>query len=491
MTTRTRFNHKAAADRLHDALRAQDTARVQLILQDASPDVVNKPDASGETPVYIAAVTGQRDMLHLMLDYDSTGLDTVFESGTLIGIAAARGDRATLRLLADRGAGLEICDSEGRSPLIRAWQEGRHDALRDLLRMGANIAAENKDGKNILHLAAEAGDAAALRILIEEGGAAYLHKPTNNDDRITPLQAAILAKAEDAAEVMIAAGAPVNIANAKGISPLQSAAETGHAGLVLSLVVNGGADVNYRSPDDGMSALHIAAAHQHTNAMRLLIALGADAHMPDAKTRTPLNISAWCGSLDGVKLLMEETPAETDADAAAQSRVQALFDALFYAHDEVAEYMIDSGKIDMNRRARDGETLLQAALQGGRSDMAEKIIGAGASVNDVNAKGVSPLLLCAMRNLVVPATLLLSKGANPNLPAATEPPLHAAINADHGFMFELLLQHGANPRVTDGFGRAAIDVARQKGRANMISALENALTDSDNTPQKAPPSPRP
>lgn len=491
MTTRTRFNHRAGSDRLPDAIRSGDLPRVQLILQDAAPDAVNQPDKNGETPVLIAAKTGQRDMLGLMLDYDRSALDQVFENGTLLGMAAASGDRATLRLLADRGAPLEAKDNEGRTPVIRAWQAGQQDTLRDLLRMGADIAAENAEGKNILHLAAAANDTKTLRLLIEEGGAAHLHKTSADDDRITPLHAAVKAGAEEAAEILVAAGASANIADAKGISPLQSAAEKGLQGLILTLVVNGSADINRTAPDDSMTALHSAAAHQQTHAMRLLIALGADAHLADGKNRTPLNIAAWSGSLDGVKLLMEETPAETDADAAMQSRVQALYDALFYAHDDVAEYMIDSGKVDMNRPTRGGDTLLQAALQGGRSDMAEKIIAAGAAIDVVNAQGMSPLLLCAGRNLVVPASLLLSKGANPNLPAAAEPPLHAAIAADHGFMVELLLQHGANPRVTDGFGRAAIDVARQKGRTNMIAALESALDQAPDMAKPQPPSPRP
>ncbi len=476
MTTRTRFNHRASARNLPAAVRANDMPRTQQILQEAEIDLVNLPDGAGETPLYIAAKTGARQMLQLLLEYNKTAIDWAFADGTMMGSAAARGDTQTMQLLADHGASLDARDNDGHTPLMRAWQAKDLNAMQTLLRMGADIAAENKDHKNILHLAAEANDTAALQTLLEHHGAQHVQTAMSGGDKLTPLHAAVKAGAEDALHALIAAGANVNAPDGNNRAPLHTAAERGHAGAVLTLVINGHADINAmnESPEGAYTPLLLAAIGKHENVMRLLIDLGADAHQPDKQKRTPLNICAWNGHLEGVKLLLDETPAEVNAEDAAQSRARALYDALFYAHDDVAEHMLDSGKVDVNARVHGSENMLYASLQGGRSDLTAKVLAAGALPDVLNRQDVSPLLLCAQRRMIAAATLLLDHGANPNMPGTAEPPLHAAIAASDGAMVTLLLSHGANPNTVDRFGRCALDVARQRGQSDMIPALEIA-----------------
>lgn len=476
MTTRTRFNHRASARNLPATVRANDVPRTQVILQEAEIDLVNLPDGTGETPLYIASKAGAQNMLQLLLEFNKTAIDWAFTDGTMMGSAAARGDTQTMQLLASHGASLDARDNDGHTPMMRAWIEKDMTALQTLLRMGADIAAENKDHKNILHLAAEANDTATLQTLLDHGGALHMHKAMSAGDKLTPLHAAVKSGAEDAAQILIAAGAPVNAPDGNNRTALQTAAEMGHAGMVLTLVAIGHADINtmQESPQGTYAPLHLAAIGKHENVMRLLIDLGADAHQLDIQKRTPLNISAWNGHLEGVKLLLDETPAEVNPEDAGMSRARALYDALFYANDEVAEHMLDSGKVDVNIRVHGSENMLNASLQGGRSDMAAKVIAAGADVNVVNRQDFSPLLLCVQRSMTAGATLLLKAGANPNMPGVSEPPLHAAIGADNHAMVTLLLTHGANPHMQDRFGRCALDVARQRGRTEMIPELEIA-----------------
>ncbi len=489
MTTRTRFNHRAATNHLPAAVRGGDTARAELILQQSDVDLVNLPDASGETPLYIAAKSAQLPMLSLLLEYNKTAIDNPFADGTLLGAAAARGDTQTMRLLVGSGAALDAKDNNGHTPLMRAWMAQDLKAMQTLLQMGADIAAENSEHKNILHMAAAANDTAALDTLIAQRGALYIQNAMSAGEKMTPLHAAVKAGAEEAVHALIAAGAHVNAPDGNNRSALHIAAEMGHAGLVLTLVALGHADINTMndSPEGTYAPLHLAAIGKHENVMRLLIDLGADAHQLDKQKRTPLNICAWNGHLEGVKLLLDETPAEANAEDAAMSRAHALYDALFYAHDDVAEHMLDSGKVDVNLRLHGTENMLNAALQGGRSDMAAKVIAAGAEVNITNRQDFSPLLLCAQRGMMPAAVLLLQSGANPNMPGTSEPPLHAAINANNGPMVTLLLQSGANPHMQDRFGRCALDVARQRGLAEMIPALDIAAKNFKAMEKTTPP----
>lgn len=495
MTSRTRFNHSASSRSLPQAVAAGDLARAAAILQETSVDIINLPAPDGQTPLSLAAAAGKNDMLDLLLAHDRSGIDKIYAGSTLATMAATRGDVDTLHVLAAHGAALDLPDDAGFTPLMCAYQARRYDTLRQLLRMGADIGCKNNAGQNLVHTAAEANNGAALEILLAHGGLAHLESRCEGQEARTPLHLAVASGAEETVQLLIDAGAQVNTQDEKNITPLQTAAKTKETSqsMILTLVTQGHADINRVHSEDGQTALHIAAAHGDVAAMRLLIDLGADAHQLDSAKRTPLNLAAWMGSLEGVRLLMEDIPAEPDANAAAQSRVQALYDALFYAHDDIAEYMIDSGQVDMNRPTYGGDYLLQAALQGGRSDLAEKIIAAGADIDTPNRQNTTPLLLCARRNLVVPASLLLSKGANPNLHATAEPPLHAAIAGDHRFMVTLLLQNGADPRLPDTAGQSALDLARIKGLTEILGEMEQSYPNMNNmkniNPHQPPPRP--
>jgi len=488
--TRARFNRSAApAQSLHRIAAEKDLSLAAGILQGGAE--IYAADENGDTALHAATQAGNTALLQLLIAYDRSGIDVAGKDGTALGIAAAANDVATLQVLAHGGADLNAPDKDGKTPLMRAWQAGAQDTLRALLRMGADIGAVNHDHKNILHLAAEANDVATLQTLIAEGGAAHLQSRMPSAGKLTPLHAAVRAGAEDAARVLIAAGANVNTPDAQNMTPLHTAAARNDTGMIYTLVCEGHAEMRRTENPAGYTALHIAVINKNAAALRALCDLGADPHQMDTDKRTPLNIAGWNGFLEGVKYLMEEIPAEVEEEAALQSRTQALFDALFYDHADVADYLIASGKVDMNRPARSGEYVLQAALQGGKSDMAEKIIEAGANVDIKSPQGMSPLLLCATRNLVVPAVLLLQKGASPNLAPLSEPPLHAAIAGDYPFMVTLLLEHGANPLQTDSFGRIALDLARQKGRTNMIPDLERAQQKFAAAPKPAPEPPAP
>jgi ankyrin repeat protein len=485
--TRTRFNQSAAPRLLHRFAETSDTETLAALLQGGAE--VYAPDDNGDTAVHAAARAGNITVLQTLFDYDRSGIDAAGAGGTALGIAAAANNTAALRTIADAGADLNAPDKNGLTPLMRAWQAGAHETMRGLLQLGADIGAINLDHKNILHLAAGANDVAALEILLAHGGAAHLQTRMPSADKHTPLHAAVREGAEDAARVLIAAGANVNIPDAQNMTPLHTAASRNDVGMIYTLICEGHAEINRVENPAGYTALHTAIINKHDGAMRALCDLGADAHQMDAEKRTPLNIAGWNGLLEGVKYLMEDIPPEVDENDALQSRTQALYDALFYSHDDTAEYLIASGKVDLNRSTRSGDYVVIAAVQGGKSDMLEKLIEAGVDVNAKNANGMGLLLVCAMRNLVVPASLLLQNGADPNLYAPADRPLHAAIARDYPFMVTLLLQNGADPQQPDAFGRGALDLARQQGRANMVIEIEAAQQKSSaaTNPVPSPP----
>jgi hypothetical protein len=100
--------------------------------------------------------------------------------------AAARGDRARLSALLNRGADPDTRDREGRPALLLATKSGRPDAVRTLLGAGATPDATTRSGWTSLHGAAESGEIEIARALLDAGADPDLR----DRDRGTPLDVA-------------------------------------------------------------------------------------------------------------------------------------------------------------------------------------------------------------------------------------------------------------------------------------------------------------
>lgn len=88
------------------------------------------------------------------------------------------------------------------------------------------------------------------------------------------------------------------------------------AGLTeeLQICLQNGIDVDYLTDMDapeGMkmqSALHIATSEKHLETMKMLMDMGANLNVQDAKNDTPLHIACNAGNFRVINLLIEKGP---------------------------------------------------------------------------------------------------------------------------------------------------------------------------------------
>ena len=64
--------------------------------------------------------------------------------------------------------------------------------------------------------------------------------------------------------------------------------------------------INYRTPTEGVTLLHVAALSGHKNVAEILLAKGIDINSKTESGETPLHTAAWRGKKDVVKLLLEK-----------------------------------------------------------------------------------------------------------------------------------------------------------------------------------------
>lgn len=198
-----------------------------------------------------------------------------------------------------------------------------------------------------------------------------------------------------------------------GRTPLHLAAIAGRMNAVKDLVAHG-ADVNVRLPT-GETPLHLALAEGHGDVAVFLIRNGADVNAKSAILGTPLHIAAQKGLLDVVQLLLEKG---ANPNVTSFMGDTPLFWAVEESHFTIAKALLDAGA-HVNAGGLLGSPLHHAARKG-RADIVKLLISRGANVNAKDPGGATPLDVAVMHNQT--RVIKILKSAIDQLSAEVSPP---------------------------------------------------------------------
>ncbi len=254
-------------------------------------------------------------MLSVALGYVSYG---VFLGVVLLGFTVAT-------LVSDGG--------ERDWTLSDATAEGRADVVSTLIAQGGD--ANYTSTRTLLHNAALAGHIAVIDTLIARGA----EVDRVDGDGHTALTLAIANDQFDAARALVEAGGLQNLPERSG-DALRLALHRGEIDLAMSLL-DAGADPNATSDGAGNTPLIEAATHDHADAVRALLARGADPNTArtNDEAHTPLHEAAEEGYLEVVRLLLDggADPAikagsgQTALDLADSKEMRALIQSVLDA----------------------------------------------------------------------------------------------------------------------------------------------------------------
>jgi ankyrin repeat protein len=306
--------HAALSDDLFQAIRKDDLAELKRQLAAAAD--VNSRDVRGNTPLMYAAAFGSVGAVALLLD---SGADANARNGLeATALVWAAADLPKLRLLLAHGADVNAQTRLGRTALmVAAACDGCSENVRLLIGKGADVKARDKRGTTAVALAALAGDIDSVRLLLDRGADAR----EASQSGLAPLMQAIENCSLPAATALIAHGADVNAANTFGgtvkfgaielvqLTPLHFAAPYCGADVV-KLLLDAGAKVN-AADVRGMTPLMLAVASEHQDAgvVRLLLAAGADPNAHSKSAETPLDWARKYGD-SGVMAVLEKAGAK-------------------------------------------------------------------------------------------------------------------------------------------------------------------------------------
>ncbi|VVD01997.1 unnamed protein product [Leptidea sinapis] len=207
-----------------------------------------------------------------------------------------------------RGAGVNVQDENGYTPLHHACLRGHKDIVRLLLSVDASPCVVDKKGATPLHLAAWKGDSDIVTMLL-----AHNNPPVNVNQVTLDQETALLMAAQfgfvNVVAQLIAHGADVTIRNIKQENALDLAAQYGRLETVQHLLrvqpslVQPYKYPNWKVRSFSSTPLHRASKNGHKDVVSLLLAAGID---PNIRTNsgTPLHDAACFGKASVVRILL-------------------------------------------------------------------------------------------------------------------------------------------------------------------------------------------
>ena len=207
--------------------------------------------------------------------------------------ATKRGSEECVKLLIDAGANVNDWDGDDITPLISALKRKNPTMVELLIKEGAGVNHHN--GKKPLNFAAESGCEECLKLLIDAGAdvnAIGRHSSIStwlySVDNQTALMCAVRCGFTNSVNMLLAAGANVNIRNDDGTNALHFAAFFSYC-EVVKILLKEGADVNAKN-SCGLTALYLASCHGHHGCMDMLLEKGANVNITDEFGHSALHI---------------------------------------------------------------------------------------------------------------------------------------------------------------------------------------------------------
>jgi ankyrin repeat protein len=229
-----------------------------------------------------------------------------------------------------------------------------------------------------------------------------------------------------------------SIIGVDNITPLPFALSN-RAPEIAKLLIEKGANVNFRDSLMGTTALIDATMFGQAEIAKLLLDKNADVTVKDAVGYTALIYAAIGGQLELIKLLTENG-ANINEAAGDGSGSTALH--LCSCSAETVDLLITKGA-DIHVKDTKGATPLMAKAAHCPAEIAKLLINKGADVNARDQNGATPLIYAAKSKTEV-AELLIKAGADMNAKDSSgHTALYAAEANGNGEMAELLRQMGA------------------------------------------------
>ncbi|EXC34658.1 hypothetical protein L484_020426 [Morus notabilis] len=299
----------------------------------------------------------------------------------------------------------------------------------------------------LLNLAVRSENADLVSALIDNGGDVNFR----DSDGRSLLSSAVMSGKIEVVKVLIASGCEIDNSIDK---VLYEAAAKNRVDLI-EILCKSRSNINVNSVDlDTRTAIHVAAARGHVEALKFLLSIGGNADLADDRGWTPLHHSSAAGHLEAVGTLLEHSNAKYAVDIDGKT---AFALAAENGHAELLPLLRLNDAL--HRASRLGD------VSGVKSCLAE-----GAAVDGRDQNGWTALHRAAFKGRIECARVLLTHGAQVDaVDDAGYTPLHCAVEAGHAAVAMLLIAHGARANGKSLKGVVPLNLDRFKNHPALVA----------------------
>jgi len=299
--------------------------------------------------------------------------------------AARQGDNEVVGQLLASGIDPNTKKRNGSSPLGAAFQNRKISTMELLLRNGASADTVLPIGWNLLSSSAISNRLDALKILLKYGANPNIR---NKSGRRTPLMFACLSKSEniDVLQALLHAGADPNLEDHLGSTALNISINRSRKKYIQVLIKNE-ADINHVNKS-GYTALGVAIAMRRTSVamsaseiVKFLISYKADVNLGGRLT-TPLVLAINRNKPYLVPLLLK-AGADPNQDG-------ALVHAVRFKLNSVVDLLLEAGA-DINYQNSSEMTALHITAGAGDLDLVKRLVEAGTDMELKDLRGETAL----------------------------------------------------------------------------------------------------
>ena len=460
---------------------------------------VNQADNDGDVPLMWAAVEGQATCF-LELIRSGANVNLRNNDGyTALLCTAIYGHEECIMHLTTAGTDVNMPDRDGFTALMHTAVKGHFSILQKLLESGADVNQVNENKQTALMVATLTGQKACMTGLINAGAdvnmgdvnnATALHYASlkghdeclsellttsdiNNTDLYgrTPLLLACRFGFPKCVDLLLKAGADVNMKGAANLTPLTQAVKHDHDGC-LDLLIQVGADVN-KAEYTGRTPVASAAFYGSRKCLKKLLTAGADVNLPGPLGRTALIESVWSSQKEWNQLIHDEellhctrypkecvemlikSRADVNVQMPGHPGYTALMKASANGYHECVQLLLEKGA-DVNVISTQSQTSLMYSAMFGHVACLNLLIGAGADVNTKDIAGSKALFMASTFGHENCVKSLIEAGVEVNTKIDSLTALNEAAYSASFKCIETLLQAGADVNGTMEGGRTAL-----------------------------------
>ncbi|XP_062848873.1 ankyrin repeat domain-containing protein 27 [Trichomycterus rosablanca] len=445
-------------------------------LNDPSIVTPSSRDDRGYTPLHVAALWGQSQLIDLLVSKGAAVNATDYHGFTALHLSCQKGFQGVTLLLLHYKANAHAQDNNGNTPLHLSCMYGHEDCVKalvyyDLHKCRLNI--QNDKGDTALHIAARWGYEGIMEVLLENGASTLLHNKANQ----TPLQCALNSRVLSLLECAYnSASKKESGFETPSHSPQLSCSSSrcssvSSASSVPSVEASSEID---RTHQKEVEKLLRAVADGDVEMVRYLLEWLDEELEEDQKAEIPDKTElchplCQCPNCEPTQKKL--TVLQLDGLGVNSSNADGftlLHVAALHGHIALVSLFIHNGA---NINARNGlsATPLHLACQNNHIEVVRSLVECNAKLNKKDQFGNTPLIQACLKGHKQTALVLIQSDALVNMANNQgNTALHKAVKGAHQNLVELLLQAGAIPHLRNKRQRTALDCAQAMGKNTAI-----------------------